>query len=127
MNCDGCSERNLGFSGYNDDDATFAKTAMATPTETAEPRSNRQITSDINRNPLKNPQTTSAADNSAVQQRISGSRNGKYDHSASRPAETKARERLDENYTDNRHGTPSQVLLLFISSTSFCQFKRLIC
>jgi len=105
------SERNLGFSGYNDDAKdTLADRATATSTETSELRANREITSDINRNPLKNPQTTTVDNSSAVLRGGSSSRNNA---SSEGLADDKDRERLDENYADSRHDPSSQVLFCF--------------
>jgi len=102
----------LSFSGYDDDDDndTVAKPAATTSTETAVSRTSRQISSDVNRNLLIDRQQ---ADSSVVRRTSSGSRDARHGHSSSQNAETKARERLDENYTDNnrRHDTPSQVIL----------------
>jgi len=106
----GCSDRTLGFSGYNDDNKeTVANPATATVTAEAELRRiDRPITSDVNRNPLKSPQPVLVDSTSAGQ-----SSNGKYKQLSS---ETKAHDRRDENYVGERRDTPSQVLQLSYSA-----------
>jgi len=100
-----CSERGLGFSGYNNhDNGTAEKPPMATSIEASKPRTDRQLASDVNQNPLKTSHSAGIDNGSAVQRPSSGSRNGRY-------ANTEAHERLDENDSDNRHDTSAQVLL----------------
>ena len=99
-----CSDRGLGFPGYSDDhNEAFAAPGVATSAKSAELRTSHKITSDINRNPLKIPQTTNVDNSDDVKHR-----NGTRNPSSSVRAETKARERLD----DNKHDTHSQVQLI---------------
>jgi len=92
--CDGCSERGLGFSGYNDDEnETFA---VATSTKSAELATNRPLTSDINRNPLETARRSVVDNHSATEP-------------SSKHAATKAHERRDENNVEERRDTLPQV------------------
>jgi len=106
----GCSERSLGFSGYSDDDKeSFANPGVATSTRAADrqPVNHHTISSDINSNPLKNPQI----DGNSAQQRSSSSSNGKQNQQLL-SSETKRHDRQDENRDNQRHDTPSQVRFL---------------
>jgi len=87
---DGCSERGLGFSGYNDDENESV--AMATSTNSARPTADGRVTSDINRNRRETAQYSAVGNNSTAQP-------------SSKHVDTKARERRDENNVDERRDT----------------------
>jgi len=91
----GCSERNLGFSGYNEDDnQPFVVVTTSANT------SDRRISSDINRNQLRNPQTLDSR--SAPQPR--------HVQSSWQHVDTKAGETRDGKHdADERRDTSPQV------------------
>jgi len=93
----GCSERNLGFSGYNEDD----NQPIAVVTTSAN-TSDRRISSDINRNQLRIPQTVTADGRSAAQPR--------HVQSPWQHVDTKAGETRDGKHdADERRDTSPQV------------------